>query len=517
MRRAIGPAARIAGLLALTALSGGRAAAQEPTVRVARGDDYEMVETVVGGTIVDLATARVAEGPADVLLLVGERPAPEPAEGEPPRRPVCPDAAAPLRLIAASVRGDDPPRVLRDGLPADATGLLAIDLDGDGVDERLLVRPGRLVLLASRAEEDRLLLADDALGVGTTAWMRSLWSGLDARRWLPVLGPGGLRLYAAGPSPMLVAEVAPERSAFLWNDVLGVRSPPVDSVGETDDALHFVSPSRGGDVQRIGLDHIAVATEPGPDGRAPLTTVECWFRLPEPEDVVERFPLMRDGGPFVLLTTKEAGKVGLSAEKRLRLYAMTSDRTRLGHPPVWAVESRMNLWQAATVRLLDVDGDGRRDLAIGYWKGLTDSRVVVDVYRAADEGEFETKTRTTAFDIDEGDRSFVLFDRDLDGDGLPDLVARTTDGLSLHRGIRSRRGDDLFARRSIVVPFDGNGIPSGMVIAAGWGPMLTGGSGPPIVARLDADRPPSLLAVRRADAEHPGAVAVIRLLAAGDD
>jgi len=48
------------------------------------------------------------------------------------------------------------------------------------------------------------------------------------------------------------------------------------------------------------------------------------------------------------------------------------------HAPLFAVETRVNAWQSVRLFVRDVDGDGRDDLVLGYWKGLTDDRVVLE-------------------------------------------------------------------------------------------------------------------------------------------
>ena len=80
--------------------------------------------------------------------------------------------------------------------------------------------------------------------------------------------------------------------------------------------------------------------------------------LPEPEDVMESFHLVLDSQPALLVTTKEAGKLGLFAEKRVRLYKLEEDRSRAGRRPILAAVSNMNIWQEASAWVLDINQEG---------------------------------------------------------------------------------------------------------------------------------------------------------------
>ena len=53
---------------------------------------------------------------------------------------------------------------------------------------------------------------------------------------------------------------------------------------------------------------------------------------------------------------------GHFGEKLLRVFFIEGDRTRLGKPPVLAVESHANLWQESQVAATDLNGDGRQDV-----------------------------------------------------------------------------------------------------------------------------------------------------------
>jgi hypothetical protein len=128
---------------------------------------------------------------------------------------------------------------------------------------------------------------------------------------------------------------------------------------------------------------------------------------------------------------------------------------------VFAATSRMNIWQDASPVVVDVNDDDRLDLVVGYWKGLTGPKVVLDAYLRREDGSFDTSPRTTAFDVKQGDRSILLYGDDLDGDDRPDLLLRTEEGLRLHRSLPSRRGTKLVERDGLAIPFGGTAPESG--------------------------------------------------------
>ena len=150
---------------------------------------------------------------------------------------------------------------------------------------------------------------------------------------------------------------------------------------------------------------------------------------------------------------RRADKLSFLGEKLLRVYFPEPDRTRRGRPPVFAVESRINLWQRAEFMSLEVTGDDLRDLIVGYWKGLKKDRVVLDVYARTEDGGFEESPRTTALDIKKGDRGFIGYGHDLTGDGLFDLVVVSQKNVLIFPGqAKPGDGSDLVASKPLFAP-----------------------------------------------------------------
>ena len=147
--------------------------------------------------------------------------------------------------------------------------------------------------------------------------------------------------------------------------------------------------------------------------------------------------------PVLLVTTKPANKLSLFGEKLLRVYELERDRSRLGINPLFAVQSRMNIWQTALPLVLDVNADGHEDLVVAFWKGLMDDKVVLDVYLAEAGGWFRDTPRTTGFNVKNGERSFVEYGSDLTGNGFPDLLVGADGGLVLYPGLESSNGKKL--------------------------------------------------------------------------
>ena len=401
--------------------------------------DWSFVTRVDGFDLLVLVEPRppegedTAEGDAGPAVEVAAEPSPGPL-------PPCPGEAVQTAstLYRWPATGGASPLVVRDDLPHDARRVHGIDLDGDGVAETVVDTPRGRIRVGEDAGGDRFVLEGSGI------------HPLDAGAVYRV-EPGRVRIFSPGPNGgYREAGEAPVRidaDVGHWGAV--IRTPAVARVGRTaeGDALLAMPPEAVGN-RRIRTGLIRVR------GAAEASIEECWARLPGPEDVLESGVVLFDGAPLLVTTAKEAGRLGLLVEKRLRVHPLLSDRSRFGVEPRLAVESRVNLWQDATFSSTDVDGDGRADLAVGYWKGLKDSRVVIDVYLREEDGSFRDKAGTTAFDVDEGDRSWLRFGEDLDGDGRADLVVRSGEALHVYRGVASRNGAKVVAREPIVIPLD---------------------------------------------------------------
>ncbi len=482
-------------------------------------DGAVRVEAVVPGRLISYALPRNAAGLREVILLVAPDPVPAASSSQDSRNPPDAPCAAtgpkesepdrPRLLIRLNESGAGTLDLLRDDLPADAFTLDAIDRDADGTDELLLARPGRVEMI--RDESGRrfaggpdLLMADPNLRPGAIDPLRPRPIRAPANRQadlLPIDLLGGARFY--GPS----------LDGRSW-DLLYEARLPIETVKDAA-GLKLSSPriARAG-ISPSGTTLFASGPEPqghrrlrsiliDPSNEGEARRVECWSLLPEPEALLESAYLMLDGRPALLVTTRPAEKLSLFGEKLLRLFLLEgNDRSRTGNAPVLALESRINLWQPVTPIVIDVNHDGREDLVAAYWKGLKDSRVVLDLYLRQQDGSFSRSPVETAFDVERGSRSMVGYGRDLDADGAADLILVANGRMLVFPGSRVSRGgkEIVAARPRWSVPIEGDWFG-----VADWDFDLStvskgirarppfGGPGAPQPADLDGDGRPEVL------------------------
>ena len=437
MRRSAGAAllpALCAALLCVAAKRSGPAAGEatreaRPDVlelKSERGASWTRWEASVPGQV--LAEAWPATGDAREIVLLVRPP------GNDPRRP--------LELVALGTRGQGRLARLQSGLAADLAFLDAVDLDGDGRDELITGRPRELLVLRddgsrSWGTSPEPLVSDPDLDLRET---EALVFHAPTRRLCTAVF-GALRCYGRPSEPSarwgmvfespLPVRVQRRRHAL---QLLGTAVEALPRVGTT--SLFAAGP------ETVGQGRLRTLLV-DPDAPEESRRVECWSRLPGAERLLEQRFVQLDGRPHLVLTTISAESLSLFGEKRLRLFALEHDRTRVGRMPVLAVESHMNLWQSGLPSVTDANGDGRDDLVLAYWKGLKDSRVVLDAYLRRPDGSFATAPVTTAFDVEDADRSMLAY-ADVDGDALPELLVRSARSLLVHPGIRGSK--DLVAR-----------------------------------------------------------------------
>ncbi len=375
-----------------------------------------------------------------------------------------------LTLELVRLVNSDPPRLdtLRSDLPLDTTGIVAFDIDGDGIDE---------LLVATLHGADLLRAGSDGAWSGPI----SPWIVDPALHWTPepidtshdprdrddrlLLIPsfGRVRVFAgAKPDLAITSDSDGDRKAtnavmpaleidslplprLVRNDPRGLLllSPPVKRIGQRGDG-HVLFATKPGVpmAQRFGvtlLDPLAVGL---------ARAQELFLRLPSRERILEWQYLMDGDNAWLAVTSTSATELKLFGEKLLRLYPLEPDRTRGGAAPGLALESRMNLWQSATFALSDINGDGRRDLSAAYWKGLKDDTLTIDVYLRQADGNFARSPRTTSFDLEEADRGLAMFGPDVDGDGRADLIVRHAgDQLSIYPAAPNDDGRGVVAKQ----------------------------------------------------------------------
>jgi hypothetical protein len=389
------------------------------------------------------------------------------------------------------------PRRLLDGLPAEADALAAADLDGDGTEEILLGEPGRLLTLGSpdAPTAPRLLLEAAGFDLRRQASTDGLFQTAEAGRLRTWRLEGGLPV--AGPEQPLPVRAARERRS------LRLSSPPVTALAPAagEPPLHAVGPEDSG---KLRLRTLLLA----PDG----TTTESWSRLPGPETVDGFRYVTLDGRPVLIVTTADAGKIGVFAKQRFRLFPLNADRSRSGQPPSLAFETESNRWFPVEPVLLDLDRDGRQDLVVLQPEGVGGGDLVIDTFFGQGNGRFERPRRLK---LNNQEARVWSFGPDVTGDGLADLVSISKAGLRIFAGTSDPRRELLDRRPGQTVDLGGAQERVEVSVGVGSGGMEMASTransiGGPWVEDLDGDgRAEILLSSRSAGGR--GRVTVVRL------
>jgi hypothetical protein len=397
------------------------------------------------------------------------------------------------------------------GLPAGA--LDAADIDGDGVEELILQTDGTIALVTFPSEGEAAthpLVQDAQLGT-TCCGPRLAWDAAASQD--PVLRVtllGAFRSYGPGREGgvAITSELETPERVSTGAERMYVRSPSVRPIGRTA-AGRMVFAT---DPEPLGRRRLRTLLL-DPDGPAETRVVESWALFPQPESPVDSAFAMLQGSPVMLVTTTSADKLSLLGEKALRIYPLGGDRTRAGDAPLFAATTGINLWQQAYPSVVDLDGDGRDDLVLAYWKGLQNAIAALEVYKGGAASGFG-KARSSSFDVDDGEKAFIDFGHDLDGDGRPDLLLFAKRELLVFPGSAPDRAiaKPVEPRASRRIPLASD-LPrprgsemsmglEGFQIERSWG-----GLGRPHLVDLDGDRRPE--AILAGDGPAGGRIEVI--------
>ena len=461
------------------------------------GDGAERVEAVLPGMLVDWAAPLAPGGARSVMLLALEKD--EHAEGkdqvtETESDPCSKEAATPsdrLRVLLQLDLSSGTLTTVADGIPAGCGRLLSEDRDADGTQDVLIACTGGLFYPDADTGKLVPLLEDpDMQARGVPGRLQG--PARDTNGIVPVQMIGEARFYhrevtgswtllASPPLPISVSR----REGELKLETASLR--PVGRPASSRLLYAFGPEHHGGTRLRT------VLLDPEAVGEA--ARQEVWSRLPRPEVPLSSTYALLDGHPALIVASRSAEKLSFFEEQSLRLFLLDEkDRSRTGTLPLLAAESHANLWQMMFPRVVDLDSDGRQDLVTAYWKGLKDTRLVLDAWMRRPDGTFRSSPATTEFDILEARRGVLSYGDDIDGDGLGDLAVHAAGELRIFRGTRPRPdGRRLVENRprwaiAAEVAEADNDFDFGFsMFDEGSGHRVTAGPAPPAIVPIDLD------------------------------
>jgi len=371
----------------------------EARVTVRELERARLFEAVLPGELFSHTEARRADGTGGLLLLAG-------GNGEP----------LSWRALVFLTLGDEGSlEVIASNLPAALDAVATVDLDGDGHGEVLLGEAGKIYSLGPLA------------------------AGMGGRKPIlileaPHLDLGRSRGYLDPDKPRMTVPEIGRLTVFAWR--AGRMEP---------EAEYELYGSR-----RL----LTLLINPAGEGTADDQLIEAYSWLPAPENVRDRRYLLLDGRPALVVTTTSAEKLGIFEKKKLRVFPLRADRTRVGGPASLKIVTNSHHWQDADVVLADATGDGRDDLVIVGPAGLGEEKLMVEAYAGKGGGRFLVTPRKS---VVEAESARWRYGSDVDRDAVPDLVARAGERLLIFSGLIDRKEKRLLVnepRWSIRLPHE---------------------------------------------------------------
>jgi len=408
----------------------------EARVTVRELERARLFEAVLPGELFSHTEARRADGTGGLLLLAG-------GNGEP----------LSWRALVFLTLGDEGSlEVIASNLPAALDAVATVDLDGDGHGEVLLGEAGKIYSLGPLAagmggRKPILILEAPHLDLGRS---RGYLDPDKPRMTVPEIGRLTVFAWRAGRMEPEAEYELPIR-ARRRRTGLRLSTPSITALRPEGSAapLYAVGPEAYGSRRLLTL-----LINPAGEGTADDQLIEAYSWLPAPENVRDRRYLLLDGRPALVVTTTSAEKLGIFEKKKLRVFPLRADRTRVGGPASLKIVTNSHHWQDADVVLADATGDGRDDLVIVGPAGLGEEKLMVEAYAGKGGGRFLVTPRKS---VVEAESARWRYGSDVDRDAVPDLVARAGERLLIFSGLIDRKEKRLLVnepRWSIRLPHE---------------------------------------------------------------
>ncbi len=146
---------------------------------------------------------------------------------------------------------------------------------------------------------------------------------------------------------------------------------------------------------------------------------EAWNLLPNAEEIHESWYVRFNSRPSLIVTSVMAEKHGVFEKKKLRLFELTTDRTRAGSGPLLEAMTKSRNWYGTCAGIVDLNRDGLDDVISAQPKGLGAGSLWVEAHIGNAGGGFEGKPWGSELEVDEGEHCTLA--NDLDGDGRVEL------------------------------------------------------------------------------------------------